>query len=148
MDSSHSFNGPLGLCGKMLEIVARLTESASSLQEAIGSRKSKMVWSALMVHQELTNELEKLFQLWIRLFKGQPAAEEPGVKALRARIRADVERLRSIERVNSRLALTYLGAVRKILSKTGINLAPKKNLYDASGRFGRAGTSVLVNRIG
>ncbi len=148
MDAGRSFNGALGLCEKIKSVVDSLTESAILLQEAIMSRKSQAIWTALSGHQTLASELERLFELWARLFYGQPAAEEDAVRALRAQIKAASERLRSIERVNARLSLTYLGAVRKILAATGISIAPKKSLYNASGRFGRANTSVLLNKIG
>ena len=144
--NDKSFGGPMGLCRQMTQTVMGLIESAAKLKNALICKDREGVWGCLSEHQDRINRLERLAELWRDIADAVP--QEGAFLEARNELRGNVDKLRSMERVNARLANSFLGAIGKFFSNIGMGVAKEDALYNRRGRVSARSPAMLLNRVG
>ena len=117
-----------GISTKLKRCLLILNESSTKLKDAIIKRKPHIIWEVLADQEKTIREFEQYSYLWTQLFNADETKNSPSVVAFRDILRNDIKQLKRITDSNSKLATSFLSAVRKALQHTGTNLANKSKL--------------------
>jgi hypothetical protein len=147
-DLPESIKDTGAICERLWNSVTELLTSSLRLEDALVHRRKDEIWEILAEQENKASLLNQAATLWNQIYVDNEQELSPEIAQARESIKAGLQKLQIVEKVNYSLTRNYLAAVEKSMQKAGAGLAGKKKVYNKGGRLGLRASSMIFKSIG